>query len=51
MQHSAAVEACWYFEDSREQYRLAGTLIIVDGSCSDNFLAQVRLASRAAAHA
>lgn len=27
---SPAAEACWYFPNSREQYRIAGTLTIVD---------------------
>jgi hypothetical protein len=27
---SPAAEVCWYFPNSREQYRIAGTLTIVD---------------------
>ena len=37
-----AAEACWYFEDSREQFRLSGTLRVADGSCTDARLSKVR---------
>ena len=37
-----AAEACWYFEDSREQFRLQGTLLVATAECSDQRLARVR---------
>ncbi|PAX53478.1 Npun_F5749 family FMN-dependent PPOX-type flavoprotein [Brunnivagina elsteri] len=30
IQHQAWAEACWYFTEAREQFRLAGKLILVD---------------------
>lgn len=35
-------EVCWYFPNSREQYRLGGSLTIVDETCEDEVLAKVR---------
>lgn len=37
-------EACWYFQDAREQYRLTGDLSVIGGEQqSDSKLSQVRL--------
>ncbi|MEW5319975.1 MAG: hypothetical protein WDW38_011083 [Sanguina aurantia] len=35
-------EVCWYFPNSREQYRLGGSLTIVDETCADEVLAKAR---------
>jgi PPOX class probable FMN-dependent enzyme len=34
--------ACWYFSQSREQYRITGTLHIIDENCDDIRLEQAR---------
>jgi hypothetical protein len=38
---SPAAEVCWYFPNSREQYRIAGTLTIVDEQHPSQRLLQV----------
>jgi PPOX class probable FMN-dependent enzyme len=35
-------EACWYFTETREQFRLSGSLVLVDGDSPGAFLQQVR---------
>ena len=35
-------EACWYFTETREQFRLAGTLAVVDADHPESSLRQVR---------
>lgn len=35
-------EACWYFVQTREQFRLFGPVALVDGSCTDAELVKTR---------
>jgi PPOX class probable FMN-dependent enzyme len=35
-------EICWYFTETREQFRIFGNLILVDGDCSNLLLQQLR---------
>jgi PPOX class probable FMN-dependent enzyme len=35
-------EACWYFPKTREQFRLLGKLVVVNGNCQDLALSQLR---------
>ena len=42
-----AAEACWYFRETRDQFRLAGTLTIVDGGNADGAAAWARLSPSA----
>jgi pyridoxamine 5'-phosphate oxidase len=41
-QHSAWGEACWYFPKTREQFRLSGSLILVDETTADPILQSAR---------
>ena len=38
LEHSPWVEACWFFHLTREQFRLSGTAVCVDGAGSDRAL-------------
>lgn len=40
-------EACWYFRETRDQFRLGGTLTIVDGGNTDGAAAWARLSPSA----
>lgn len=39
--HNARTQICWYFTDSREQFRMDGDLQVVGADCSDAELNQV----------
>ena len=39
--HQPYAEACWYFTGSREQYRLAGRVRVVDKDSADEALLKV----------
>ena len=41
VQANPAAEACWYFEDSREQFRLSGELVVAGPDCTDSRLVEV----------
>lgn len=43
LQHFAWGEACWYFTQTREQFRLAGSLIVVDHHHPNPNLAEERI--------
>lgn len=45
---SPAVEVCWYFPSSREQYRLSGAVAIVAADHADQHMQQAREAAWAA---
>ncbi len=40
--HCPWAEVCWYFSQTREQFRLAGTLILIDHNQPDSTLQQAR---------
>jgi PPOX class probable FMN-dependent enzyme len=40
--HCPWAEACWYFTQTREQFRLAGSLILIDYNSPDSPLQQAR---------
>lgn len=39
--HGSRTQVCWYFTDSREQFRLDGALQVVGAECTDTVLNQV----------
>ena len=41
LQHQAWAEICWYFPDSREQFRIAGRLTVVGDDYPDAELRKV----------
>lgn len=45
IQHHAQAEACWYFTETREQFRIAGSLILVGSDREDTALQQARQAA------
>jgi pyridoxamine 5'-phosphate oxidase len=42
IRHNPQAEACWYFPKTREQFRLAGTLLLIDLDAADPNLQIVR---------
>lgn len=42
IEHQPWAEACWYFPNTREQFRIAGCLELVTVNCSDADLLQAR---------
>lgn len=40
--HTSAAEACWYFPNTREQFRLSGQLTLVSANCPDADLLAAR---------
>ena len=42
LSHKDWAEACWYFPDSREQYRLQGHLTLIGKDSSDKELSEVQ---------
>lgn len=42
IEHQPWAEACWYFPNTREQFRIAGCLKIVKANCADADLLQAR---------
>lgn len=42
IEHQPWAEACWYFPNTREQFRIAGCLKLVTADCSDADLLQAR---------
>jgi hypothetical protein len=38
----AWAEICWYFPESREQYRITGALTVIGEECQDDKLKEVR---------
>eukprot|EP00892_Ulva_mutabilis_P009105 jgi/Ulvmu1/6567/UM003_0204.1 len=40
--HNSRTQICWYFTDSREQFRLDGNLQVVGAECSDVVLNEAR---------
>ncbi|MDX2240127.1 MAG: pyridoxamine 5'-phosphate oxidase family protein [Leptolyngbyaceae cyanobacterium bins.302] len=42
IEHNAWGEACWYFPNTREQFRLSGKLTLVGEDCTDQNLSQAR---------
>ena len=42
IEHQPWAEACWYFPETREQFRLAGYLTLVTFDCKDTLLQQAR---------
>ncbi|MEA5572399.1 Npun_F5749 family FMN-dependent PPOX-type flavoprotein [Calothrix sp. UHCC 0171] len=45
IQQQSWAEACWYFTGTREQFRIAGKLILVDASCADVGLQMARVST------
>ncbi|MBE9166992.1 pyridoxamine 5'-phosphate oxidase family protein [Pleurocapsales cyanobacterium LEGE 06147] len=45
IQHQPLAEACWYFTKTREQFRLAGELILITAACEDKPLQLARQAA------
>lgn len=45
IQHQHAAEACWYFTETREQFRLAGKLTLVGADCDDMELQKARVST------
>jgi len=43
--HQPWAEACWYFPNSREQFRLTGSLTLVGVDCTDSALQQTRIST------
>lgn len=43
--HQPYAEACWYFAGTREQFRIAGKLILVDCNCENSKLQQARIST------
>ena len=39
--HQSWAEICWYFNDTREQFRMGGQLASIDGQHSDKSMLQV----------
>ncbi|UBF28296.1 pyridoxamine 5'-phosphate oxidase family protein [Kovacikia minuta CCNUW1] len=42
MCHSPWAEVCWYFPKTREQFRISGSLILVEATCEDTALQKAR---------
>jgi PPOX class probable FMN-dependent enzyme len=42
IQNQSRGEICWYFTNSREQFRIAGNIIIIDANYQDSELLKVR---------
>jgi pyridoxamine 5'-phosphate oxidase len=42
LQHQPLAEACWYFTKTREQFRLAGKLLLINVTCEDKILRLAR---------
>ncbi|BAZ13466.1 pyridoxamine 5'-phosphate oxidase-related FMN-binding protein [Calothrix sp. NIES-4071] len=45
IQHQPFAEACWYFTETREQFRLAGKLTLVGADCDDAELEKARVST------
>jgi pyridoxamine 5'-phosphate oxidase len=45
IQHQPFAEACWYFTETREQFRLAGKLTLVGADCDDAELQKARVST------
>ncbi len=45
IRHQPLAEACWYFAKTREQFRLAGELILITATCEDKALKSSRQAA------
>lgn len=42
IQHQPFAEACWYFTETREQFRLAGKLTLIGADCDDTSVLNAR---------
>ncbi|MBF2065507.1 MAG: pyridoxamine 5'-phosphate oxidase family protein [Calothrix sp. C42_A2020_038] len=45
IQHQPFAEACWYFTETREQFRLAGKLTLIGSDCDDVELQKARVST------
>ena len=42
IQNRSSAEICWYFTNSREQFRIAGNITIIDANYQDSELLKIR---------
>lgn len=42
LKHNPAAELCWYFVDSRRQFRITGNILLVDHHCQEHVLMKER---------